>query len=189
MAACTWRRGRLRNRFSPVNVGVVVSACDASLSSAGTSWGLFWSDALFSESATTSGLLSAGASVDGAAVFANGDTRPRAESNWFGRRRLNRDAGLTGAAGFSDETSVCSVLSAPSLSTAGAAVELTVVVRERPRALNAGRTRRARAVELVGEAVSSMAFSSACFSSVGGAAVVEPRKLKRLRAARQIEIY
>lgn len=106
---------------------------------------------------------------------------------------MKRDAGFDGENAFSEETSVCSAASAASLSATGAVaavdVELAVVERDRLRALNAGRTRNERAVELVGETVSSMAFSSTCFSSVEGTAVVVVRKLKRLRAAIQKETY
>lgn len=103
---------------------------------------------------------------------------------------MNRDAGFAGADGFSDGTSADSAApSTASLSAGGADVDVAVVKRDRPRALNAGRARTARAVELVGAAVSSMAFSSVCFSSVDGAAVDEVLKLKRLRAAMGMKIY
>lgn len=101
---------------------------------------------------------------------------------------MKRDAGFAGADGFSDGTSAASAPSTASLSEAGADVDVAVVKRDRPRALNAGRVRTARAVELVGAAVSSIAFSSVCFSSVEGAAVDEVRKLKRLRAAIRTKI-
>lgn len=187
-----WIRGRLRRRFSPV-CGVVdgsAAICSDSASADGDSLLKSAAGVLLAAVNSVELLVSADCSADGAGVLANGETRLRGDSNWFGRLRLKRDDGFNGAAvdGFSSLSNFTSATASGSvLPSADGAAVLAGVARDLPRKLKVGRVRNGRWVDVTCADV-SMAFSSGFFSSVATGTGVDDRRLKRLRARMLIQV-
>lgn len=151
-----------------------------------------WFEGVFSMSDVLLLLFGTESSALVAAVFDNGDGRPRGINNWFGRRRLKRDDGFSDGTGvdgfsFSFSSNFGSLAFKWSLDGSSSAANGTLVLgtveRERPRILNVGRARVVRCVDDDTWDAVSIAFSSAVFSSDNaGADDGVDFKFKRLRA-------